>query len=196
MADFLNFPNPLISTQYIADGKKWVWDGTAWKITGEILQNFTGATVSADGIAGLVPAPLISDATKFLKGDGTWSPTIEYPLSNQTTQVLRGDGNWSTIANAGGVPKPIMSSTITLLSGTWTGSVAPFSYALIISGIDVNTVVDLIPDPSITAAQLEALQAANIIAVANTSNTVNLRAFGTKPIINIPIRSLIWGQVA
>lgn len=33
---------------------------------------FTGATASSNGAAGLVPAPMIADETKYLKGDGTW----------------------------------------------------------------------------------------------------------------------------
>ena len=33
----------------------------------------TGATESADGAAGLVPAPQAGDEEKFLRGDGTWS---------------------------------------------------------------------------------------------------------------------------
>lgn len=33
----------------------------------------TGATNSADGIAGYAPKPLIADKDKFLKGDGTWA---------------------------------------------------------------------------------------------------------------------------
>lgn len=42
--------------------------------------DFTGATASANGVHGLVPAPTKGDqATKFLKADGTWSddPVIE-----------------------------------------------------------------------------------------------------------------------
>lgn len=34
--------------------------------------HFTGATASTDGTAGLVPAPVAGDDTKFLSGDGTW----------------------------------------------------------------------------------------------------------------------------
>ena len=34
---------------------------------------FTGTDGTADGTAGLVPAPLIADADKFLKSDGTWA---------------------------------------------------------------------------------------------------------------------------
>ena len=32
-----------------------------------------GATASFDGIAGIVPAPLVADKEKYLKGDGTWA---------------------------------------------------------------------------------------------------------------------------
>ena len=35
--------------------------------------DFTGATSQANGGHGLVPAPLIADKDKFLKGDGTWA---------------------------------------------------------------------------------------------------------------------------
>lgn len=34
---------------------------------------FTGATASAAGVAGLVPAPAAGDESKVLKGDGTWA---------------------------------------------------------------------------------------------------------------------------
>lgn len=34
--------------------------------------NMTGATASADGASGLVPAPQAGDENKVLKGDGTW----------------------------------------------------------------------------------------------------------------------------
>ena len=40
--------------------------------------SFTGATAQANGDSGLVPAPLIADKDKYLKGDGTWA-TIPDP---------------------------------------------------------------------------------------------------------------------
>lgn len=36
------------------------------------VDEMTGASASADGAPGTVPAPLIGDETKFLRGDGTW----------------------------------------------------------------------------------------------------------------------------
>lgn len=39
----------------------------------DVNGNFVGATSNANGVHGLVPAPLIADKDKFLKGDGTWA---------------------------------------------------------------------------------------------------------------------------
>lgn len=50
------------------------YDGTNYVVTslGGEIPTFTGAISSANGSKGLVPAPLIADKDKFLKGDGTW----------------------------------------------------------------------------------------------------------------------------
>lgn len=50
-------------------------NGTTISATDTTYSAFTGSTASADGTSGLVPAPLIADKDKFLKGDGTWSTT-------------------------------------------------------------------------------------------------------------------------
>lgn len=49
--------------------KQWVDDEISTS-----LVDFTGATSSADGAAGQVPAPDAGDEDKYLRGDGTWSP--------------------------------------------------------------------------------------------------------------------------
>ena len=50
------------------------------EFTDTTYSNFEGATGSAAGGAGLVPAPAASDNEKYLKGDGTWgSPTFTIP---------------------------------------------------------------------------------------------------------------------
>ena len=65
----------------------------------------TGATAQTDGDAGLVPAPLIADKDKYLKGDGTWS-TIN--IAEQKVDILTKtsglttddfDTAWNAIAN-------------------------------------------------------------------------------------------------
>ena len=47
-------------------------DGKTISATDTTYTHFTGATASADGTQGLVPAPVVGDQTKFLAGDGTW----------------------------------------------------------------------------------------------------------------------------
>lgn len=78
----------------------------------------TGATGSAAGTAGYVPAPAATDNTKFLKGDGTWgTPTdttysdfvgtdgsavgthglVPAPATTDVNKYLSSDGSWETI---------------------------------------------------------------------------------------------------
>lgn len=72
-----------------------------------------GATASAAGTSGLVPAPAAGKNTSFFRGDGTWVvPTnttygvvstsangLAPKLPGNTTTYLRGDGRWGTPPN-------------------------------------------------------------------------------------------------
>lgn len=76
---------------------------------------FRGATNSADGSNGLVPAPKSGKQDSFLKGDGTWgtpentkynvvSKTAaglapQLPNETSTTKYLRQDGTWAVPPN-------------------------------------------------------------------------------------------------
>lgn len=86
--------------------------GVYQAITSVSIDDMTGATSSSDGEHGLVPAPLIADRDKYLKGDGTWqnipnmtgatsaangaSGLVPQPLIANIAQFLRGDGAWAT----------------------------------------------------------------------------------------------------
>ena len=58
----------------------FVYDGTNWVFLGHGADNdttysaMTGADGTNAGTSGLVPAPVATDNTKFLRGDGTWAP--------------------------------------------------------------------------------------------------------------------------
>lgn len=89
-----------------------------------------------------------------------------------------------------------VNSTIenkTLLASGWTGSTAPYSYNLVVSGVTVDSNQEIIPALNITAAELEALQGANLQDGGQTTDTVYIKAFGDKPTIDIPIRVLKRG---
>lgn len=64
----------------------------AWVLTVQEIDDFTGATSSAAGAAGLVPAPTTADAGKFLKGDGTWGEAggvnVVQDVGLSTTDVM------------------------------------------------------------------------------------------------------------
>ena len=65
----------------------WASDGTAqWQAEKDTTSgDFKGATTSSAGSRGLVPAPAMGAATRYLRSDGTWQvppyPTIDAALS-------------------------------------------------------------------------------------------------------------------
>ena len=82
--------------------------------------DMTGASTSAAGTHGLVPAPAAGAATRYLRSDGTWQtpPNTTYadmtgastsaagvhglvpaPAAGKQGQYLRGDGTWATPTN-------------------------------------------------------------------------------------------------
>lgn len=73
------------------------------------ITNFTGATSEANGAAGLVPAPLIADKNKYLRGDCTWQtltiPEIEANPSDTATETLEKVEIDGTVYEIGGKSK-------------------------------------------------------------------------------------------
>ena len=80
-----------------------------------ITDEFSGATSSANGSKGYVPAPSSGDRTKFLKADGTWAVPpvppnmagatastaglaglVPAPAAGDQNKFLKGDGTWDT----------------------------------------------------------------------------------------------------
>lgn len=113
------------------------------------LKDMTGATVSRDGVHGLVPAPGRGETkNRFLQADGTWAVVpdltgatsskagtgglVPAPAAGSNTRYLRSDGTWAVITMvkgatttvngaAGLVPAPAAGSNIRYLcaDGTW-----------------------------------------------------------------------------
>ena len=53
--------------------------------TASIIPDYQGATASANGIRGLVPAAQASQKDKFLRGDGTWQ---EIAVNNDSPYIV------------------------------------------------------------------------------------------------------------
>lgn len=81
-------------------------DGTTGTITTQDTNTWTafkGATASANGTAGYVPAPTKGNQDKFFKADGTWAtpPNTTYSFTNSAPTLAW--GTTSTIGTVGGV---------------------------------------------------------------------------------------------
>lgn len=63
----------LVPAPTIIDAGKFLCADGTWKVAGEIVYDFRGATASEDGTNGLVPAPLAGEQSYYLRGDGTWA---------------------------------------------------------------------------------------------------------------------------
>lgn len=108
-----------------------------------------GATSSAAGAAGLVPAPAAGSANKYLRNDGTWAT----PPDTNTTYSNMGGSSTSAAGRAGLVPAPAKGANNRYLrcDGTW--SVPP----------DTNTTYSLSSfGISATAAELNKLDGVTV----------------------------------
>lgn len=95
----------------------------------ELQNDFTGATASADGAHGLVPAPKEGDQWKFLKGDGTWG-NVPNP------QVMTGATS-STAGASGLVPAPAAGDQDKVLTGagTWETPIGSRVYVVTLDAV-------------------------------------------------------------
>lgn len=81
----------------------------------------------------------------------------------------------------------------TLAAASWSGTAAPYTYAVTISGhANTTDLVELMVGDDMTAAQVLALQAANIVRAEWTANTtLTLYAYGTKPTVDAPVNIVV-----
>ena len=82
---------------------------------------------------------------------------------------------------------------VTLLALSWLGGSSPYTYIIsTITSINSNAIVHIIPSPNITPAEYTSYTNAKIISGGiDTNGYVNLKAVGTKPLINIPVRIIV-----
>ena len=127
----------------------------------ELQNDFTGATASADGAHGLVPAPEEGDQGKFLKGDGTWgnvpnpqvmtgatsstagaSGLVPAPAAGDQDKVLTGAGTWET---------PIGSRVYVVTLDAVTNTSGSYTHTTTVTGMtsDLKAVAIECSDPTI-----------------------------------------------
>lgn len=154
----------LVKIGYSANGKNYpvALDGNGkmyvnvpWTDTNTIYTNMGAASASAEGKAGLVPAPAAGAQAKYLRGDGTWQtpPNTTYsnmggatssaagsaglvpaPAAGKQASFLRGDGTWVVPTNttyglasttANGLLRQLNGSTSSFMRGDGTWATPP-----------------------------------------------------------------------
>lgn len=152
--------------------------------TGQYLQKKTDAdyeydwsditTVNWDNVSGK------PDAYPTTWDDVSGKPST-YPSTWDTVS-----GKPSTFA-----PTPSVTKSITLTAASWSNS----SYTISDSLITASSNQEIIPATNITADQMKALQKANIIDSGQSAGSLTLKALGTIPTIDIPIRVIFRGTI-
>ena len=128
----------------------------------------------------------------ILKGDGTGTVTAAEEAEAELVDI--------TPDTIGAASKEYVDSiatgttlSVTLASASWTGTAVPYTYTISNSAITATSTQELSPVTDITADQLSALQAANIIDGGQAAGSMTLKAFGEKPAVDIPVRIIVKG---
>ena len=164
-------------------------DGKTISATDTTYSDFVGATALTNGENGLVPAPLSTDVSKFLQGDGSWgTPTdttytagTNVQISNQNvisatdTTYSAFTGASSSVAGAAGlVPAPAVGDQDKVLKGdgTWGTAQAGNNTVFVYSTEHYSPAsADLFKD----AAKTIPMTAAELYAEYAAGNTVIIR---------------------
>lgn len=89
---------------------------------------------------------------------------------------------------------PITLTPVNVSLGTeWVGTDAPFTQTVAVTGITATNHALFDAAGTASAAQINALTDAVILAASQTTNSITFKAFGEKPTITIPLTILILG---
>lgn len=141
-----------------------------------------------------------SESGKFLSigTDGNVT-TTDNPANSCVLkwQGTASSGKTLTVGTDGYITAVDKSSqkTTATIGTTWTGSSAPFSQTISVSGVTASSVVEISLPTNATAAQVEAYNNLVLQDGGQTTNSITLRAFGSKNTITIPINVIIRGDL-
>ena len=101
--------------------------------------------------------------------------------------------NYGNMKNTPSVPTAqslgiISTQTTAQLSAEWTGTEAPYSQTIAVSGVDTESIVDIDVAGTVTAEQLDAYINAKIVDGGQAKDSITLKAFGDKPEVAIPVK--------
>lgn len=152
----------------------------------QLAQGVTAHNAAGEQIVGTYAAPVTS--VNGQTGD------VEVKAVLYEQQTLTNAQKQQARENIEAAPDKLLTTGTILLAANWTGDNAPYSYTLNVAGVTADSHQVFLPALDITAEQLEALQGANIQDGGQSAGTVTLKAFGTKPTIDLPIRIIKRGD--
>ena len=82
----------------------------------------------------------------------------------------------------------------TLLTWGWSGSTAPYTYTVTVSGVTKTNEISIVLN-STDATVANAWMDASVVSGTQTTNSITLYAFGKKPATGIPITVLVGNEV-
>lgn len=149
-------------------------------ISGVEVGTYKKVTVNVDGhvTEGFNPT-----ATETLTDLGITSSVDEINYVNGVTSSIQAQLDNKTGKST--------SSTTTLISTSWTGSSAPYSYTVTLSGVTATNMIEILPQTSITSDQVKALADAMLVGGTQENGSFILFAFGTKPSVDLPLSIVV-----
>lgn len=161
--------NAITELQTAVQGKVSISQGTTAK--GKFL------SVGTDGNVTTVDSPANSCVSKW-QGTAASGKTLTVGTDGYVTAVDKS----STKATA-------------TIGTTWTGSSAPYTQSINITGVTADNVVEISLPTNATAAQVSAYNDLVLQDGGQATGKITLRAFGTKNSITIPINVIIRGDL-
>lgn len=162
----------------------YVWDGSAWKPTSVDLSAYQK---TADADAKYVPLSEKNVSGGVMGYDAAHAHIVDADIHVTAAQkeAWTGKADHSTV------------TTATLSTSDWTGSDAPYSQTIDVTGALPEPVrIEVQPSSNATAEQWEAWRSALIRGGGQDMGTITLLADGDKPEINIPIIVTVRGDVS
>ena len=118
---------------------------------------------------------------------------VSTATDSSITGLLKGANGKVAQAVAGTDYAAPAADTTATLSTTWTGSAAPYTQAVAISGMTADAKIEVGLASTATAEQYAAAAAAQLMCTAQAAGSITMTAYGEKPTVAIPILVRVVG---